>query len=948
MNKIEQWKQAKHGFDVRPDLLEHAQRRTPMKQIDQTDLERMKWHGVFYRKRDAPGTYMLRIRLTGCELSAPQAKEIAYLAYEFGHGFVDITTRANIQLQGLSIEHVPQALDRLERVGLTTKQTGHDNIRNVFGHPLSGVDPDELIDTRSLCADVTSLFIESRVYSDLPRKFNIAISGRASHAAHYWTQDISFLACREPDGEVMFQVLIGGTQGQNPHLGWHLPVLVAPSQVVEVTRSLLDLFRERGSREKRDRARFRFLVEQIGIGSVLDHLEEDLDFLLRPSVAEPAPPIGYDELIGWFPQSQAKLWAMGLCIPLGRMTWRQLEGLAVLSKKWGDGHLRTTHEQGLIAINLPSGFRDAAATDSAALGLGVQADSLSRNTVACTGKQFCNIAVTETKGQMLQLVDQLRRRGVMLHGIRIHMSGCPSSCAQHFTADIGLKGVRVRRLLGTREGFDVYLGGGIAGRIHFATAYKLGVDAGQLPQLIEAVVREYYTKHRAGQTFSAYWRERLGSNHPDKVGDRDFTPPVWLCEGCGYRHTGEDPPVFCPSCAGLRRLFARLEDESISAESALPPEDQPPARSDGFLLAAQLDDVPPDAGLAVEVAGRELALWRVDGNVVALDNACPHEGGPLAEGTFDSGAVVCPWHGWTFNACSGCSLEPPDHRVARYETKLEDGRVFVQVATTEKATSDQTATSPAPVVTRPKAKHAVLEVVDILQETPSTKTFRFDNRDRRIPPHKPGQFARLCVRRDGREIWRSFTVSSPPTRPDYLDLTVKRNPAGEVSNFLHDGVSVGDKLAIKAPQGGFYFDAEQHREPLVLISAGSGITPMMSMLRYLADTKSTLRCTMIHGARSPQEIIFHEECRSLAKTMDTLTYFVTLTRPSADWQGAVGRLDLSMVTERIAEVAAGRYFLCGPGGFMNQWQDALTSAGVPSERIHTEAFQSTASPVPMI
>jgi len=199
----------------------------------------------------------------------------------------------------------------------------------------------------------------------------------------------------------------------------------------------------------------------------------------------------YDELIGWFRQRDPKFWTMGLCVPLGRMTWRQLEGLALLSKKWGDGKLRTTHEQGIAVVNIPSAFKDAAATDAAALGLSMYADPLSRNTMACTGSQFCNIAVTETKGHMLQLMEKLRQRTLTLHGIRIHMSGCPSSCAQHFTADIGLKGVRVRRLLGTREGFDVYLGGGIAGRVHMGLPYKLGVDVDQLPQLIEEVTEEY-------------------------------------------------------------------------------------------------------------------------------------------------------------------------------------------------------------------------------------------------------------------------------------------------------------------------------------------------------------------------------------------------------------------------------------------------------------------------
>ncbi|MGH7129312.1 MAG: nitrite/sulfite reductase, partial [Planctomycetaceae bacterium] len=397
----------------------------------------------------------------------------------------------------------------MDAVGISAKQTGHDNVRNVFCHPFAGVDPDELIDARPLCRDITALFLDSRAYSDLPRKFNVAVSGRGEHGLHYWSQDVSYLATRDETGAVMFHVLIGGTQGQNPHLGWHLPVLVAPGQVVSVTKALLDLFRAKGSREKRNRARFRYLIEEIGVGGVMDWLRERLDFRLKLSEAEPAPPTGYDELVGWFRQKDPDRWALGLCVPLGRLSWQQLEGLAIASRNWGSGHLRTTYDQGLALVNIPTGFKTAAATAAAAHGLSLYADPLALGTVACTGKQFCNIAVTETKGHMLQLIERLRQRAVMLHGIRIHMSGCPSACAQHYTADIGLKGVRVKRLLGTREGFDVYLGGGIAGQVHLGIPYKLGVDADQLPQLVEEVVQQYYLKHRPGQTFSAYWRETL-------------------------------------------------------------------------------------------------------------------------------------------------------------------------------------------------------------------------------------------------------------------------------------------------------------------------------------------------------------------------------------------------------------------------------------------------------
>ena len=200
---------------------------------------------------------------------------------------------------------------------------------------------------------------------------------------------------------------------------------------------------------------------------------------------------------------------------------------------------------------------------------------------------------------------------------------------------------------------------------------------------------EYYLKHRPGQTFSAYWRARLREAEAAKVGEGDYRPSTWVCERCEHRHRGEDPPVFCPGCAGVRRLFARLEDDEPAqtgpGEAAGPPaaaagREPPPAapRDDGFVFAARADALREGSGLEVEVAGQSCVLFRVNGEVHALEGRCPHAGGPLAEGTLSAGVVTCPWHGWRFDACSGCSVEPPGNDVARYETRVEAGAVLVR------------------------------------------------------------------------------------------------------------------------------------------------------------------------------------------------------------------------------------------------------------------------------
>ncbi|MEX2091073.1 MAG: Rieske 2Fe-2S domain-containing protein [Pirellulales bacterium] len=676
-NPVEVWKREKHGFDVWPDVLAHARAKTPLKEIPTPDLERMKWYGVFYRKRDTPGSYMLRIRITANELAAVQAKEIARIAYELGYGIVDVTTRANIQVQGLDIGDVPRALQRLEAVGLTSKQTGLDNVRNVFGHPLSGVDPTELVDTRPLCRQITEFFLDSREYADLPRKFNIALCGREDAAIHYWTQDLAFLAVLRGE-RVGFRVLIGGKQGQSPQLGLPLPIFVPAESVQSVTGAILELFREQGLREKRDSARFHFLIEQIGADQVLAEIERRLGATFERTDEELIPAGSYEDLTGWFPQKQPDRWALGLRPALGRMSWLQLEGLAVASERWADGRLRTTAEQGIVVLNVRSGFRDPIATQLARWNLSVHADSRVRNIVACTGKQFCNIAVTETKAHALQLIEKLRERSLELHGIHIHMSGCPSACANHHTADIGLKGVRVKRLLGTREGFDVFLGGGIAGRLQLSMAYRSGVDVEQLPNLIEEVVREYYLRHNAGETFSDYWRNELRRRQPAAAKEEDFQPPVWECDSCGHRHFGVDPPVYCPQCAALRRHFARWEvgqvpaaDTSTGGELEL--------TADGYAVAADVATIPSERGLFVKLGSHELALFRVGDQIHALDNSCPHAGGSLAEGAVADGCVTCPLHGWKFDACTGAGVAPAQAVVASYPTRIEHDKVLVQL-----------------------------------------------------------------------------------------------------------------------------------------------------------------------------------------------------------------------------------------------------------------------------
>jgi ferredoxin-nitrite reductase len=935
MNKVEQWKAEKHGFDVWPDVQAHAQAATPMAEIAEADLERMKWYGIFYRKRVEDGRYMVRIRIPGCELTSKQARGVAAIG-RIGYSIIDVTTRGNLQVQGLHVSDLTEVISLLEEVGLTSKQTGHDNVRNVMTHPWAGLDPAELIDVRPLCRRLTDVFLDDRLLANLPRKFNVAVDGRPVPALHCWTQDTSFVAGRRSDGTVAFHWLLGGTQGQNPHLASKLPVWVTEAQACDVLCSALHVFREDGSRERRDKARLRYLIEQIGEEEFLARVETRLGYRLERTDAELPGIEEHEDFIGWFRQKQEGLWALGVSIPLGRLTHEQMDGLAALAEKLGDDTLRTAYDQGLVIPNIASAGRAMAIRALNRAGLEHEADSITRNIIACTGRQFCNIAVSETKGHAFALMDTLRAKGVKLGGIKINMSGCPSSCAQTYTGDIGLKGVRVRRRAASRDAFDVYLGGGVGRQVELGRLYRKGVDLDQLPELIRELVRTFDESHSTGQSFSQFWRERLAEGHePSALAAEEFCPPIWQCEACNHKHTGEDPPIFCPKCAALRRNFVRLGDDEAAPETdqtdpstnGLPTLTE---RADGYREVATMASLQRDGRRAIQVDGRELALFLVGSEVRCTDGLCPHEGGPMAQGDVVDGVVTCPWHGWAFHCETGRAADGNGCSLRTYPVKIEEGRVLVA------AGSRSNGTSGAPALGDDEYAVA-LRVVEVIHETPDVKTIKLDNSSRQVPVHQSGQHTKVCVPAPSGPTWRSFTISSPPTRPDVLELTVKRNPTGIVSNFIH-ALSAGAELKIKGPHGKFVFDPERHKEPLVLAVAGSGVTPAMSILRTILDLQLELPVTLLYGSRTRQDVIFADELDALRLRLATFRLVLTLSLPDARWNGSAGRVSPALLQRHVPEPASARYFLCGPGNFTDTLCRWLREHGVAADRIHSEQF----------
>jgi ferredoxin-NADP reductase/nitrite reductase/ring-hydroxylating ferredoxin subunit len=349
---------------------------------------------------------------------------------------------------------------------------------------------------------------------------------------------------------------------------------------------------------------------------------------------------------------------------------------------------------------------------------------------------------------------------------------------------------------------------------------------------------------------------------------------------------------------------------------------------EGYREACTLAELRRDGRRAVQLDGRELAVVLVGEDVRCLDGVCPHEGGPMAQGDVADGVVTCPWHGWSFHCDDGRSADGNGCSLRTYPVKVEQGRVLVAWPGAAAAVADSTAE---------RESGAPLRVMAVVEETHDTRTIRLDNSGGAVAAHRAGQHVKVCVAGPSGPTWRSFTISSPPTRPEVLEVTVKRNPGGIVSPAIH-ALQPGEELRIQGPQGRFIFDPDAHKEPLVLAAAGSGITPAMSILRTIHDVQLDLPVTLLYGCRSREDIIFARELDAMRLRLARFRLVLTLSRPEADWSGSVGRVTPALFARHIPEPAAARHFLCGPGDFVETLSGWLRENGVPAERIHSERF----------
>ncbi len=496
LNKFEKFKAEKDGLAIKDELDHFAQ--IGWEAMDKTDLEyRLKWVGVFYRPV-TPGKFMMRLRVPNGIISSEQMRVLGEIVQRYGDdGNADITTRQNLQLRGIRIEDIPDIFQRLKSVGMTSVQSGMDNVRNITGSPMAGLDADELIDTRELVQKVQDMITNygqgNYQFSNLPRKFNIAIEGGRDNSVHAEINDIAFVPAYK-EGELGFNVVVGGFfSAKRCEAAIPMNVWVRPNQeVVDLCRGILEVYRDNGLRANRQKSRLMWLIDEWGIEEFRTRVANQLGYPLATAAEKDAIDWEKRDHLGVFPQKQEGLSYIGLCVPVGRLFADDMLDLARIAEVYGSGELRLTVEQNVIIPNIAAENMPTLLTEPLLAKFTPNPTPLQRALVSCTGAQFCNFALIETKNKAVDLIRQLDAELNIPRGVRMHWTGCPNSCGQPQVADIGLMGTKARKDGKTVEGVDLYMGGKVGKDAHLGSCVQKGIPCEDLKSLLTSILIEQF------------------------------------------------------------------------------------------------------------------------------------------------------------------------------------------------------------------------------------------------------------------------------------------------------------------------------------------------------------------------------------------------------------------------------------------------------------------------
>ena len=529
LNKNEQSKKDDDPLNVRARILNIYSRRG-FDSIDPADLRgRFRWMGLYTQR--APGFdggktatvpeeelddrfFMMRVRTDGDILDAAALRALGEVSSEFARGTADITDRNNIQYHWIRVEDVPQIWERLEAVGLTTLEACGDSPRPFLGSPVAGISAEELIDGSSALAEIKRRALGNPAYSNLPRKFKTALTGHPSHDVAPEVNDVSFVGNVHPELGPGFDVWVGGGLSTNPMLAQKLGVWVPLAEVPDVWEGVVSIFRDYGYRRLRSRARLKFLVADWGVERFREVLETEYLHRTLVDLASPASPATPGDHIGVHAQRDGKFF-IGAAPVVGRVNGQILADLADVVERYGARGVRLTAYQKLVLLGVEGADTEAVVADLAAIGLQARPSNWRRNTMACTGIEYCKLAIVDTKNRASALIAELERRFPDLEApITVNVNGCPNACARTQVADIGLKGQLVLDADGQQvEGFQVHLGGALGLGANFGRKLRAHkVTSADLDDYVTSVVTAFLADREADESF-AQWAARADEAH---------------------------------------------------------------------------------------------------------------------------------------------------------------------------------------------------------------------------------------------------------------------------------------------------------------------------------------------------------------------------------------------------------------------------------------------------
>lgn len=511
LSKEERWKHKQNPFEIWEKLLQYANRNEAPTDDDRF---RIKYFGLFH-VAPAQDSFMLRLRVPGGILSAHQMHGIAQMAEDWGSGRADLTTRSNIQIREFQPKDIVHVLARIQSLGLTSRGSGADNIRNITASPITGLDRQELCDVAPLAEALQQYISNSRDLYELPRKFNVAFDNGGAISVVADTNDIGFVAVEVKEGRsipagIYFRVLLCGITGHR-QFATDCGLLLRADETVAVAAAMIRVFVQHGDRTDRKKARLKYLIDRWGIEKFLEETEKRLTFpLIRVAVSEcePRGPIDRAGHIGVHAQAQPDLHYIGVTVPVGHLPVAQMRAVAEIAERYGNGELRLTVWQNLIISNIRTVDLEAAQRALNDAGLEFKAGTVLSGTVACTGNKGCRFAATDTKAHAVALATLLDARfpkespQSIQQPVNLHVTGCHNSCAQHYIGDIGLMGVKV----GGEEGYQVLIGGGVDQDQGLARELIPAIRFKDLPPKLEELFAAYTERRKTAETFLQFTR----------------------------------------------------------------------------------------------------------------------------------------------------------------------------------------------------------------------------------------------------------------------------------------------------------------------------------------------------------------------------------------------------------------------------------------------------------